>query len=206
LVDELDPVLVSGHLAWSTHRGVFLNDLLPLPYNRQTLGAVADQVRRVQDALGRPYLIENPATYLGFCSSTMSELEFLAELAAATSCLLLCDVSNVFVSASNMGYDAFDYITRFPVEPVAELHLGGFTMEHDEVGIGHVLIDTHASQIAAPAWDLYAHAVRRFGRRPTLIEWDNQLPDLQTLVAEAAHADRIATGAQQRPVTHAVAD
>jgi len=206
LVDEIDPFLVSGHLAWSTHRGDFLNDLLPLPYDDETLRIVAAHVREVQDALGRPYVIENPASYVGFGASTMTEVEFLGELAERTGCQLLCDVSNVFLSAANMRFDAYGYIDRFPIDAVAELHLGGFTREFEsESADSEVLIDTHAGPIAEPVWDLYAHALRRFGPRPTLIEWDNDLPTLARLTAEAAHADDVAAIALQGTRPHAVA-
>ena len=203
-VDQLDPFLVSGHLAWSTHRGTYLNDLLPLPYDEETLRVVAAHVREVQDALGRPYVVENPASYVGFGASTMTEVDFLAELATRTGCKLLCDVSNVQVSAANMGYDAYAYIDAFPVHAVSELHLGGFTPEPDAAG-GELLIDTHASPIAESVWDLYAHALRRFGPRPTLIEWDNDLPTLGRLTAEAGRADQVATTALEGSVPHAVA-
>jgi uncharacterized protein (UPF0276 family) len=193
LIDEIDPILVSGHLAWSTYRQQYLNDLLPLPYTKETLQVVIEHVNEVQDALGRSYLIENPASYVGFCSSTMKETDFLAELARRTGCRLLCDVSNVVVSAHNMGYNAHQYIDDFPADAVDELHLGGFTPEDDPAGPGTELwIDTHAAAIAEDSWALYAYAVRRFGPRPTLIEWDNQIPALSTLLAEAAHADQFA--------------
>jgi uncharacterized protein len=204
-VDELDPFLISGHLAWSTHRGTYLNDLLPLPYNDETLRIVAAHVREVQDALGRPYVVENPASYVGFGGmSMMTEVDFLAELAARTGCGLLCDVSNAHVSAANMGYDAYAYIDAFPVNAVSEIHLGGFTPDPDTGG-AEVLIDTHASPIAELVWDLYAHALRRFGPRPTLIEWDNDLPMFTRLTAEAHRADEVATTALQGRVPHAVA-
>lgn len=196
LADELDPWLVSGHLAWSTHRGVYLNDLLPLPYTEETLRVVATHVREVQDALGRPYLVENPASYVGFAASTLTEVEFLAELVARTDCRLLCDVSNAYLSAANMGYDAYAYIDALPAGAVAELHLGGFTREADDATPGtEVLIDTHADAIAEPVWDLYAHALRRFGARPTLIEWDNELPAFARLQAEADRAAAVAATA-----------
>jgi hypothetical protein len=206
LVDETNPLLVSGHLAWSTHRGLYLNDLLPLPYNDETLRTVSAHLHEVQDALGRAYVLENPASYLGFRASTMSEVEFLAELVARTGCQLLCDVSNVYVSAANMGYDAYAYIDAFPMDAVAELHLGGFTREADDATPGReILIDAHASAIATPAWDLYAHAVRRFGIRPTLIEWDNDIPELGALLAEAARADEVAATALGGGSAHAIA-
>ena len=204
LVDEVEPILVSGHLAWSTHRGVYLNDLLPLPYNEETLRVVATHVHEVQDALGRPYVVENPASYLGFAGSTLTETDFLSELVTRTGCQLLCDVSNAFLSAANMGYDAYAYIDAFPAHAVAEIHLGGFTREADEATPGgEILIDTHAGAIADSAWDLYAYALRRFGPRPTLIEWDNDLPSFSRLLAEAARADAVATDTFNRARAHA---
>jgi uncharacterized protein (UPF0276 family) len=192
LIDRIDPWLVSGHLAWSTHEGEYLNDLLPLPYDEEALKLLARHIDEVQEGLARPYLVENPSSYVGFGHSTMNEVEFLAELSARTGCRLLCDVSNVHLSARNLGYDAHRYIDAFPAEAVAELHLGGFEAEEEE-GIpgSQVLIDTHAVPIADPAWDLYAHALRRFGPRPTLIEWDNALPPFATLLGEAARADAV---------------
>lgn len=206
LCDDVDPVLVSGHLAWSTHRGLYLNDLLPLPYDEETLGIVAVHLDQVQQALGRPYLVENPASYVRFAASTMSEVQFLAELVDRTGCRLLCDVSNAYVSGANLGYDAYAYIDAFPADAVAELHLGGFTPEPDGGGPGEeLLIDTHAGRIAAPVWALYAHALRRFGARPTLIEWDNRLSTFAALHAEAEHADGVAAGVLGEIVPHAAA-
>ena len=206
LADELDPVLVSGHLAWSTHRGVYLNDLLPLPYTEETLRVVTAHVREVQDTLGRRYLVENPASYLGFTTSTLTEAEFLGELVARTGCRLLCDVSNVYLSGANLGYDAYGYIDALPADGVDELHLGGFTREAEKDTPGaEVLIDTHAAAIAEPVWDLYAHALRRFGLQPTLIEWDNELPSFARLRAEADRADAVAAAALDRGDRRALA-
>jgi hypothetical protein len=193
LIDDLDPMLVSGHLAWSSHAGLFLNDLLPLPYCEESLRVVVAHVHEVQNALGRPYLLENPASYLGFAASAMSETEFLREVVARTGCRLLCDVSNTYVSAANLGYDPYAYLDALPAAAVAEIHLGGYTAEPDEATPGgEVLIDAHASAIAEPVWPLYAHALARFGPRPTLIEWDNALPEFARLVAEAERADTAA--------------
>jgi len=191
-VERVDPFMVSGHLAWSTAHGQYLNDLLPLPYTEETLRLVADQLERVEDRLGRRYLLENPSTYVGFAHSTMTEVEFLNELVSRTGCRLLCDVSNVFVTGHNMGHDPYGYIDRLPSTAVGELHLGGFTPEEDEATPGKtVLIDTHADGIHDAVWPLYAHALRRFGDVPTLIEWDNDIPALARLVAEAARADSV---------------
>jgi uncharacterized protein len=182
LADRINPVLVSGHLAWSTHGNEYLNDLLPLPYSLETLDLVSAHIQEVQAVLGQPYLIENPANYVGFRQSTMRETEFLSELVRRTGCRLLCDVSNVVVSANNLGYDAYRYIEEFPAEAVAEIHLGGYTPEED------VLIDTHAGPISERSWNLYAYAMQRFGPKPVLIEWDNQVPAFTTLLREAERA------------------
>lgn len=192
LIDALDPVLVSGHLAWSTNQGAYLNDLLPLPYDEESLRTVVAHLDEVQNGLGRAYVIENPSTYVRFRSSTMTELEFLNELVHRTDCQLLCDVSNVYLSGHNMGYDPYGFIDGLPAEAVTELHLGGFTPEEDEATTGGtLLVDTHASSVAAPVWDLYAHAVRRFGAKPTILEWDNDIPALATLIDEAQRVDAV---------------
>ena len=204
LVDLIDPILVSGHLAWSTHAGEYLNDLLPLPYTSETLRIVSAHVDEVQDTLGRPYLVENPSSYIGFATSTMTEVEFLSELVHRTGCRLLCDVSNIYLSAHNLGFDRDRYISELPVDAIAELHLGGFTPEPEEGG-GEVLIDTHGSRIAEPVWAFYARALERFGRKPTLIEWDNDVPPLDVILAEAARADAVAQSALAPRQVHALA-
>lgn len=203
-VDLVDPVLVSGHLAWSTHEGEYLNDLLPLPFDDETLGVLARHLDLVQEGLGRPYLLENPSSYVGFGASTMTEVQFLAELVRRTGCRLLCDVSNVYLSGHNMGYAPYAYLDAFPAHAVSELHLGGFTPEPDESAPGReVIIDTHATRVAAPVWGLYAHAVRRFGAHPTLIEWDNDLPDFSELTAEAVKADAVVASLSREAGVHA---
>ena len=198
-IDRIDPVLVSGHLAWSTNGGVYLNDLLPLPYDQEALRTVAAHLDEVQSALGRTYVIENPSSYVAFSTSTMTEVEFLSELVHRTGCQLLCDVSNVHLSAQNMGYDPYGFLDGLPVAAIRELHLGGFTSEEDEANPGAtVLVDTHASTIAPPVWELYDYALRRFGRKPTIVEWDSDLPSLETLIGEAARADNVAAQALSR--------
>ncbi len=205
LINAVDPFLVSGHLAWSTHDGEYLNDLLPLPYDQETLRIVAAHVDEVQQGLGRQYLVENPSSYIGIATSTMNEVEFLSELVRRTGCKLLCDVSNVYLSGHNLGYDPHAYLDAMPADAIGELHLGGFLSEEDDANAGQqMLIDTHAQRIAEPAWDLYAYALRRFGPKPTLIEWDNDLPSVATLLAEAEHADAIA-GAVFEPERHRAA-
>lgn len=190
LMEKIKPVMLSGHLAWSTHDGEYLNDLLPLPYDGEALATVCDHVAEVQDALGCAYHLENPSNYLGFACSTMTETDFLNAVVQRTGCRLLCDVSNIHVSAHNMGYDARRYIDELPAAAVGEFHLGGFEIE-DEVGGTRVIIDTHARPIAEEAWALYAHAVSRIGPRPTLIEWDSALPAMELLLGEAAKADEV---------------
>ena len=193
LVDLLNPFAVSGHIAWSTHPGEYLNDLVPLPYDDESLQALAEHIRQVQDTLGRPYLLENPSSYVGYGSSTMTEPQFLVALVGKTGCFLLCDVSNVYLSGRNMGFDPYTYLDAMPAAAIRELHLGGFTEEDDEATPGGtVLVDTHGARIDEAAWDLYAYAVERFGRRPTLIEWDNDIPPLGALLVEAQRADEIA--------------
>ncbi len=203
LVDRIDPILVSGHLAWSTHAGEYLNDLLPLPYTEETLRIVSTHVDEVQNTLGRAYLVENPSSYVGFGSSTMTEVEFLSELAHRTRCQILCDVSNIYLSAHNLGFDPDRYIAELPADAIAELHLGGFTAEPE--GDGEVLIDTHADRIAEPVWAFYARALRRLGPKPTLIEWDNDVPTLDVILAEAARADALMGDAFAPRAHHAAA-
>lgn len=187
LVAWLEPAAFSEHLAWSTHDGAYLADLLPLPYTAATLARVADHIDAVQAALGRQMLLENPSTYLAFAASEMDEVDFLAEIARRTGCGLLLDVNNVHVSAVNQARDAAAYIDRFPLHLVGEIHLGGHDPQADEHG-APLLIDSHGCAVADPVWRLYARAIGRAGALPTLIEWDNDIPDWPVLRAEAARA------------------
>ncbi|MGB5871729.1 MAG: DUF692 domain-containing protein [Albidovulum sp.] len=183
----LDPASFSEHLAWSTHDADFLNDLLPLPYTAATLARVADHIDEVQETVGRPMLLENPSLYLDFAASDMDEVDFLAQLAKRTGCGLLLDVNNVFVSATNRQTDATDYINRFPHELVGEIHLGGHHEDQDDQG-APLLIDSHGRAVVDPVWALYAHTLHVGGAKPTLIEWDNDVPDWPVLAAEASRA------------------
>lgn len=202
LVDAIDPVFVSGHLAWSMHEALYLNDLLPLPYDKQTLAIAAANIDRVQQALGRPYLVENPANYSRF-GDGMDEPEFLAALVDATGCRLLCDISNIVVSATNLGFDALRYFDALPTAAIAQLHLGGYTEEVEQATGETLLIDSHAAPIAAPAWSLHAHALRRCGPLPTLIEWDNALPPFATLLAQMQHAETMLRNCHGEAASHA---
>ena len=193
LVGWLDPASFSEHLAWSTHDAGFLNDLLPLPYTARTLAHVADHIDEVQEALGRRMLLENPSTYLAFAESTMTETDFLADLVRRTGCGLLLDVNNVFVSATNQQTDPIAYVDAFPLDAVGEIHLGGHDEDADDAG-APLLIDSHGREVADPVWTLYAHTLSRCGAKPTLIEWDNDVPDWPVLEAEAARAARVLAG------------
>lgn len=190
LVDWLQPALFSEHLAWSTHDAHFLNDLLPVPYTQEAMNRVADHVDRVQEALGRQMLLENPSTYLAFAQSDMTEIDFLKGIATRTGCGLLLDVNNVFVSATNQSYSPQDYIDAFPLDKVGEIHLGGHDEDEDEQG-APLLIDSHGREIVDPVWALYEYTLQRTGPRPTLIEWDNNVPAWSALAAEADRAARI---------------
>jgi uncharacterized protein (UPF0276 family) len=186
LVGALEPALVSEHLSWSVTGGAYLNDLLPLPYTEEALGVVSRAVDRVQARLGRSILVENPSRYLRFRHSPIPEPEFLAELCRRTGCGLLLDVNNVYVSAANLGLDAAAYLQAVPAERVEEIHLAGHA-RNDADGVT-VLIDDHGSPVAPPVWALFEAALARLGPRPTLIEWDTDLPPLATLLAEAGRA------------------
>ena len=190
LCDWLNPSSFSEHLAWSSHDSHFLNDLLPLPYTEASLSRVADHIDEVQDVLGRRMLLENPSSYLAFTESTLAETEFLSAVARKTGCSLLLDVNNVFVSARNLGADPHSYIDDFPLDMVGEIHLGGHDKDEDDHGLT-LLIDSHGSEVADPVWSLYDYTIGKAGPRPTLIEWDNDVPDWRTLEAEAMRAARL---------------
>lgn len=183
----LDPASFSEHLAWSTHEGAFLNDLLPLPYTPATVARVADHIDELQEAIGRRMLLENPSSYLAFAESTMSETDFLREVVARTGCGLLLDVNNIFVSATNLGLDARAYVADFPMEAVGELHLGGHDEDEDDHG-APLLIDSHGREVADPVWALLDDVLARRGAAPLLIEWDTDVPEWPVLAAEAERA------------------
>ncbi len=205
VVDRYQPGLVSEHLAWSSHGGVFFNDLLPLPLNQATLDTVAEHVDQVQERLKRQILIENPSTYVEFASTTLSEVEFLETLARRTGCGLLLDVNNVHVSCTNHGGDAAATIDAFPIEHVGEIHLAGHAIDTDDDG-RPLLIDAHDRRIIDPVWVLYGRALDRTGPVPTLIEWDNDVPDWPTLHGEALLAEAwLRRSADNREALHAAA-
>lgn len=183
LVDRVDPAAVSEHLCWSSVDGRHLNDLLPLPYSEEALAVVCDRVDAVQSSLRRTILVENVSSYVEFVSSTMPEWEFVGEVARRTGCGILLDVNNLYVSACNQGFEARRYLEAIPPAAVGEIHLAGY--EHCD----DFLIDTHGRAVQVPVWQLYEVALARFGPRPTLIEWDTDIPPLAVLLAEATAAN-----------------
>ena len=185
LVERIQPALVSDHLCWGTHRGQYVHDLLPLPYTEESLAHVASRVQQVQERLGRQLLLENPSAYVAFKDSTMTEWEFLAELTRRSGCGVLLDVNNVHVSARNLGFDPLAYLRGIPAGPVGYLHLAGHSDK------GKYLLDSHDHAVPAPVWDLYRQALRRFGRVPALVEWDDAIPPLEEVVAESRRAAEI---------------
>lgn len=189
LIGRIEPGLVSDHLSWSSVDGIYLNDLLPLPYTEEALRHVARRVEQAQDFLGRQLLIENPSSYLRYRHSTIPEWEFISEVARISGCGILLDVNNIYVSAVNHGFDAMEYLRAVPAGMVREIHLAGFTVKHYPEG--QILIDTHNARVADAVWALYRAAIERLGPRPTLIEWDTDLPALEVLLDEARQADAI---------------
>jgi uncharacterized protein len=189
LVKRLEPAWVSDHLSWSVSGGRYFNDLLPLPYTEEALEVVVRNVGRLQETLGRQVAIENPSCYLGFVHSTLSEPEFLSELVRRSGCGLLLDANNIVVTAHNLRLDAGDWLAGLPAASITEYHLAGHAV-NDADG-QPILIDDHGSRVSEGVWALYAEVLKRFGPRPTLIEWDTDIPPLAVLLDEAARADRV---------------
>ncbi|HEX8044184.1 DUF692 domain-containing protein [Rhizobium sp.] len=195
--DRYEPESFSEHLAWSTHDTTFLNDLLPLPYTETTLAQVCTHIDQVQTLLGRQMLLENPATYLLFEESTIEETDLLAEIVRRTGCGLLLDVNNVFVASTNHRMDPRDYLARFPVQWVREIHLSGHSETVDDTG-APLLIDSHDTPVKDPVWTLYEELIARIGPVASLVEWDNDVPEWPVLRAEAEAADAILRRAAER--------
>jgi len=188
LIGRYAPGSFSEHLAWSTHDTIFLNDLLPVPYDARTLKRVSDHINQVQDTLGLRILLENPSTYIAFEQSEMPEVDFLSEVARRTGCGLLLDINNVFISAVNHAYDAIAYLDALPAQHIGEIHLAGFAEDTSEES-DPILIDAHGSPVSDIVWKLFEHALERTGPVPTLIEWDNDVPSFPVLMNEALKAD-----------------
>lgn len=184
-IRRFEPALVSEHACWGQAGGEFFNDLLPLPYTEEAVALLAAHVREAQDFLGVQLLIENVSAYVAFEHSRLEEWEFLTAVVEHSGCALLLDVNNIYVSSKNLGLDAHAFIAGVPAASVREIHLAGHARN------GSILIDDHGSAVCDEVWRLYARAIKRFGPRPTLIEWDTDIPPLATLVAEAARADRV---------------
>lgn len=201
LIDRYSPCLVSDHLSWSENDGFHMPDLLPLPYSEEALTVTARNIECVQDIVGRSLLIENPSIYLEPADSTIPEPEFLAELSSRTGCGVLLDVNNVFVSATNMRRDADQaidsYLAALPSNAIGEIHLAGHAEVRTKSGAA-ACIDDHGSPVADAVWRLYERVVAALGPRPTLIEWDTNIPDLEVLTSEASRAQAIIDAYQGR--------
>ena len=189
VVERYQPAIVSEHLAWSTHDGTFLNDLLPLPYTEATLSLVTRHVDEAQTVLGRRLLIENPSTYLRFDGEEMPETDFLRALAQRSGCGLLLDINNVVVSAANHGFDPHTYLASFPHEHVGEIHLAGHAVLKS--GGETLLVDTHDRTVSPQVWSLFRDVIARRGAHPTLIEWDSDVPAWPDLEAEVRQAQSL---------------
>ena len=190
VVDRYQPEQVSEHLAWSTHDDNYFNDLLPVPYDEATLARVCAHINHVQTVLGRPILLENPSTYAVFERSTMSETDFIREIARRTGCGLLLDVNNVLVSSVNNRFKPLAYLSAFPLDLVKEIHLAGHAEDEDDDG-SRLLIDAHDRPVDDEVWKLFSIVIAQTGPLPTLIEWDNDVPDWPVLRREAELAEAI---------------
>lgn len=189
LCQRIHPCLLSDHLSWSSINGQYFHDLLPLPYTEESLIHVAERILQIQDYLKRQILIENISSYVQYKHSTLSEWEFIQEIARRTGCGILLDVNNIYVSAMNLGFDPLAYINALDSQLIQELHLAGFSktkrVERD------ILVDTHNQPVANQVWELYRSTITRIGRKPTIIEWDSDLPSLEQLCQEAYRAEAI---------------
>lgn len=192
LIDRFQPGLISEHVSWSVTDGVYLNDLMPLPYTEEALDTLCRNVERTQEALGCQILIENPSSYVAFADSQMTEWDFIAEAARRTGCGLLLDVNNIYVSAINHGFSATDFMNGVPGEAIGEIHVAGHLA--CEINGENLLIDDHGSTVIDPVWALLDDALSRFGPKPVLVEWDTNLPTFDVLLGEVvkaqSHLDR----------------
>jgi uncharacterized protein (UPF0276 family) len=185
IVKRFEPNLVSEHLCWNASEGMYLNDLLPLPYTEEALNHTVSRIQQVQEYLGREILIENVSSYLEYKCSTIPEWEFVTAIARQSGCKILLDINNIYVNAQNHDFDPYEYLRAIPADKVAEIHLAGFEMRED------ILVDTHSRPVCDAVWTLYADTMATMGPRPTLIEWDNDIPSLTHLLAEATKANHI---------------
>lgn len=197
LIKRYQPDSFSEHLAWASHGEVFVNDLLPLAYTPQSLQRVCDHIDQIQAHLGRKMLLENPATYVEFSSSSMAETDFISAVLQRTGCGLLLDVNNVFVTCTNHNHDPYDYIRSLPHTAVGEIHLAGFASQSDAAG-APLLIDNHGSPVAKAVWDLYEYTLSQVGPIATLIERDNDIPSFDVLFAESQLAESLLQAAIEK--------
>lgn len=194
-IERFQPSLVSDHLSWSGVDGTFLPDLLPVPYTKEALKKICENIETTQDYLGRQILIENPSSYLAFKKSKIPEWEFLAEIAEKTGCGILLDINNIYVSAHNHGFDSEQYLAAIPAEKVQEIHLAGFSIK--EIEKKEVFIDDHGARVYMQVWELYKTAMKKFSDAPTLIEWDTNVPELSVLLEEKEKAEKILTSLKE---------
>lgn len=187
LVDRFNPAMVSEHIAWSSHEGLYMADLLPTPMTKTSLDHLVAAIDTVQSHIARRILIENPTSYLPLPQNSISELDFIIEAARRSGCGLLIDVNNIYISAHNLGFDAEAFVDGIPADLVGEIHLAGH--ERDANDQDSILIDTHSRPVADPVWALFDRLIARIGPKPTLIEWDNDVPSWPVLQHEAALAD-----------------
>ena len=189
LITRIDPCLVSDHVAWCSIDGQYLHDLLPLPYTNETLEHIVERIQQVQDFLQRQILIENISSYVRFEHSTMTEWEFLQAAATRSGCGIALDVNNIYVNATNFGFNPDMFASALTSSLVQEIHVGGFT--ETMINEREVLIDTHSRPVVPAVWDLYQRVIQQLGRKPTIVEWDTDLPSLETLCLEAYRAEKI---------------
>jgi uncharacterized protein len=192
LANRVDPKWISDHLCWTGIDGTNLHDLMPLPYTEEAVAHVVSHVNEVQEFLGRRVLLENVSSYVTYNQSAMTEWEFLRAIAERADCYILLDVNNIYVSSFNHAFDPESYLRGVPVDRVHQFHLAGHR------NCGNYIVDTHDETVIDPVWDLYAHAVRRFGDVSTMIERDDHIPPLPELLDELNRARRIAAEVQSQ--------
>ena len=189
LISITEPFLVSDHISWSNVDARVLNDLLPIPYNAESLKILCDNISQTQDFLKRQILVENPSTYLSFIDSPIPEYEFINQTAKTTGCKILLDINNIYVSSQNNGFDAKKYLAKINSDIVGEIHLAGHSKRN--IGNQQILVDTHNDFVCQEVWDLYKIAAQKFKATPTLIEWDQDIPEFPVLISEAKRAEKI---------------
>lgn len=189
LISITDPFLVSDHISWSSTNDKVLNDLLPIPYTKESLKVLCDNISQTQDFLKREILVENPSTYLSFINSQIPEDEFINQVSKVSGCKILLDINNIYISSQNNNFDAKEYLKNINSQIVGEMHLAGHSIR--KFGSEKILVDTHNNFVCNPVWDLYKIATKKFKNSPTLIEWDQDIPEFKVLMSEAKKADNI---------------